>query len=86
MKIVLIDNAVDSLQIAMNAFELWNQEFESRKDVRYLKITIEFLHNTVELLMKAILSQYDEKSIYCSAFILKITIIHVRMAFSTQQM
>lgn len=66
MKIVLIDNAVDSLQIAMNAFELWNQEFESRKDVRYLKITIEFLHNTVELLMKAILSQYDEKSIYCS--------------------
>lgn len=66
MKIVLIDNAVDSLQIAMNSFELWNQEFESRNDFRYLKITIEFLHNTVELLMKAILSQYDEKSIYCA--------------------
>lgn len=66
MKIALIDNAVDSLQIAMNTFELWNQEFESRNDVRYLKITIEFLHNTVELLMKAILSQDDEKSIYCA--------------------
>lgn len=66
MKIMLIDNAVDSLQIAMNTFELWNQEIESRKDDRHLKITIEFLHNTVELLIKAILSQDDEKSIYCA--------------------
>ena len=54
MKINLIDNAVDSLQIAMRAFSLWNEDCESRYSFRYLKVTIEFLHNAMELLLKAI--------------------------------
>lgn len=65
MKINLIDNAVDSLQIAMRAFSLWNEDCESRYSFRYLKVTIEFLHNAMELLLKAILKENDEKAIYC---------------------
>lgn len=65
MKINLIENAVDSLQIAMRAFSLWNEDCESRYSFRYLKVTIEFLHNAMELLLKAILNEDDEKAIYC---------------------
>ena len=65
MKINLIDNAVDSLQKAMRTFSLWNEDSESRYSFRYLKVTIEFLHNAMELLLKAILKENDEKAIYC---------------------
>ncbi|MED9989617.1 MAG: hypothetical protein UE033_05850 [Coprococcus sp.] len=66
MRIMLIDNAVDSLQIAMNAFNLWNKGIETRNNFRFLKITIEFLHNAMELLLKATLNLEDEKIIYSS--------------------
>ena len=61
MRIMLIDNAVDSLQIAMDAFNLWNKGIETRNNFRFLKITIEFLHNAMELLLKATLNLEDEK-------------------------
>lgn len=64
MKVELIENAIDSLQIAMNAFIIWNNEFESKHNFRNLKITIEFLHNTMELLLKAILISENEEIIY----------------------
>ena len=40
MRIMLIDNAVDSLQIAMDAFNLWNKGIETRNNFRLLKIFI----------------------------------------------
>lgn len=61
MRIMLIDNAVDSLQIAMDAFNLWNKGIETRNNFRFLKIAIEFLHNAMELLLKATLNLEDEK-------------------------
>lgn len=64
MRILLVDNAVDSLKIAMRTFDLWDGQ--GKKDsFRPLKITIEFLHNTMELLLKALLIEQDETSIYC---------------------
>ena len=36
MKVELIENAIDSLQIAMNAFTIWNNEFESKHNFRNL--------------------------------------------------
>ena len=66
MRIMLIDNAVDSLQIAMDAFNLWNKGIETRNNFRFLKIAIEFLHNAMELLLKATLNLEDEKIIYSS--------------------
>ena len=35
MKVELIENAIDSLQIAMNAFTIWNNEFESKHNFRF---------------------------------------------------
>lgn len=66
MRIMLIDNAVDSFQIAMGAFDLWNEGVKTKNDFRLLKITIEFLHNGMELLLKAVLNSEDEKIIYTS--------------------
>lgn len=63
---MLIDNAVDSFQIAMDAFDLWNKGVKTKNDFRLLKITIEFLHNGMELLLKAVLNSEDEKIIYTS--------------------
>ena len=65
MKILLVDNAVDSLKIAMHTFNLWNNRIYDYDDFRSLKIVIEFLHNAIELLLKAILILQDETSIYC---------------------
>ena len=64
MKITLVDNAVDSLQVAMYALNSWGDTDNEKEERRYLKITIEFLHNTIELFLKALMVQGDEKSIY----------------------
>lgn len=59
----LKDNAKDSLQIAMDNFRDWLNSKTDNGD-RYLKITIFFLHNAVELYLKSILIQIDETCIY----------------------
>ena len=41
MRIMLIDNAVDSLQIGMDAFNLLNKGIETRNNFRFLKIAID---------------------------------------------
>lgn len=63
MKIKLIDNAVDSIQITMELFSKYINCIEEY-DNRYLKMTIIFLHNSIELLLKALLIQKDELLIY----------------------
>lgn len=65
MKITLIYNAVDSLQVAMRSFRAWNLADTDMEEVRNLKIAIEFLHNAMELFLKALLLEEDEESIYC---------------------
>lgn len=63
MKIKLIDNAVDSIKITMELFEKYTN-CKEEYDNRYLKMTIIFLHNSIELLLKALLIQKDELLIY----------------------
>lgn len=63
MKIKLIDNAVDSIQITMELFSKYTNYIEEY-DNRYLKMTIIFLHNSIELLLKTLLIQKDETLIY----------------------
>ncbi len=63
MKMKMVDNAVDSLQIVLRSVHRWIHSQERDGD-RYLKISITFLHNAIELLIKAMLVKKDEFSIY----------------------
>lgn len=63
MKLTMIDNAIDSLKIAMHSFHL-SLDCSDDELNRLNKIIIIFLHNSIELLLKSILSQDDELSIY----------------------
>ena len=69
MKLTLINNAIDSLQIAMKTYHRWNNNYykwNNKNEENWdLKITVEFLHNAIELLVKAILLKIDDQSIYC---------------------
>jgi len=63
MKLKLVDNAVDSIQITMDLFRKHIYCLDKYKN-RYLKMTIIYLHNSIELLFKALLIQKDEMLIY----------------------
>lgn len=63
MKLKLIENAIDSLEITKDFFELFVYSKDEYKN-RYLKLTITFLHNAIELLIKALLIKSDEMIIY----------------------
>jgi hypothetical protein len=60
MKIKLLDNAVDSLSMAIDFFYEWCEEDNDR----YLKLTIISFHNAFELLLKSILINENELLIY----------------------
>lgn len=66
MRYKLKDNAIDSMQIAIENFNKWLQ-YEDEAGSRYLKITILFLHHAVELILKIILMEIDVKCIYKKA-------------------
>lgn len=59
----MIENAIDSLQITIDFFDKWTRCSIDRGD-RYLKLSIVFLHNSMELLLKALLIKKDDTIIY----------------------
>jgi hypothetical protein len=65
MKLKLTDNAIDSLKISMDSFRGWMYADDGFAETKCLKFTIFFLHNAMELLLKAILIKYDRECIYC---------------------
>ncbi|HBG1028230.1 TPA: hypothetical protein KPG21_003055, partial [Clostridioides difficile] len=64
MKLKMIDNAIDSLKLVMEYFYDYNINNKSKKDNTRLKLTIIFLHNSIELLLKSILINKNELLIY----------------------
>lgn len=64
MKLKMIDNAIDSLKLVMEYFYDYNISNKSEKDNTRLKLTIIFLHNSIELLLKSILINKNELLIY----------------------
>ncbi|HFL3266460.1 TPA: hypothetical protein ACG3I4_002410 [Clostridioides difficile] len=64
MKLKMIDNAIDSLNLVMEYFHDYNTGKKHKKDNTYLKLTIIFLHNSIELLLKSILINENELLIY----------------------
>lgn len=63
MRFKMVENAIDSLQITIEAFDKWTRCRVDKRD-RYLKLTIVFLHNSMELLLKSLLIKRDDTSIY----------------------
>ena len=69
MKYTLTQNAISSFHIAVENFKnfYYNSDILSESKLNeYIKISLTFLENSVELLIKSILVTYDEKSIYIS--------------------
>lgn len=65
VRFTLVENAIDSFKIAIDSFKEW-QYVSSKKEDHYLKITVFFLQNAVELLIKSWMIENDPKSIYCN--------------------
>ncbi|WP_312372087.1 hypothetical protein [Lachnoclostridium sp.] len=67
MKYTLLENAIISLDIAVNNFKIFyynNDEISESEYYEKIKISIVFLENAIELLLKAILVKEEEKCIY----------------------
>ncbi|MCC0731215.1 hypothetical protein KGF36_11955 [Clostridioides sp. ZZV14-6009] len=55
MKLKMIDNAIDSLKLVKEYFYDYTTGNKHKKDNTNLELTIIFLHNSIELLLKSIL-------------------------------
>ncbi|MCC0684357.1 hypothetical protein [Clostridioides sp. ZZV14-6345] len=64
MKLKMIDNAIDSLKLVKEYFYDYTTGSKHKKDNTNLELTIIFLHNSIELLLKSILINENGLLIY----------------------
>ncbi|HBH1338205.1 TPA: hypothetical protein SOK46_002650 [Clostridioides difficile] len=64
MKLKMADNAIDSLKLVKEYFYDYTTGSKHKKDNTNLELTIIFLHNSIELLLKSILINENELLIY----------------------